>query len=265
MKRISFNRLFALLLLPLWMGACSAEGIGDTGEDPAGTRSIGWLKAQCRGESTLIRNEWVIRGRIVANDAYGEWSRALVVADQTGGITLYADASSLADRYPFGASVVLYANGLRLYNYGGKIVLGAATPTDYGFGIPSEAIASHLHRAPDAATAPEPATIPLADLGAAQVDTYVRVTGVRFAQPGRSWCDRDLETGRHIATEHTLLDEAGHAFTVRTIGSCIYAQEPLPSGKGSLCGVIDCFNGKYTLRVVNREIDFDQLRFGRNE
>lgn len=255
MNRIFF---FKWVLLPgmLLAGGCSrSEGLSYA-DDPAGEHSIAWVKSQCTGESTLIRREIVVRGRILANDAYGEWSRALVLGDQTGGIVLYADAAALHARYPFGAGVVLYLNGLRLYNYGGKIVVGAAVPSDYGFGIPQERLASHLQRVADADAAPEPRERPLAAIGPEDIDTYVRISGVRFAEQGVNWCDRDAATGRSVTTERTLVDEAGNTLRVRTSGSAIYANEPLPSGKGSLCGIVDCFNGKYTLRVVNREIDF---------
>lgn len=254
MRRICFNGLLPVLLL---LGGCRSEGIAPPGEEPAGgLHSIAWLKAQCTGESRLIRSEIAVSGRIVANDAYGEWSRALVVADASGGITLYADAGLLCDRYPFGAGVTLYLNGLRLYNYGGKIVVGAADPPAYGFGIAQEQIAAHLHRTADAPADPVPRTVALAEVGAGEVDTYIRVTEVHFVEQGASWCDRDPETGRFVATERTLADDAGHTLLVRTLGSALYAEDPLPSGKGSVCGVVDYFNGKYTLRVVNREIDF---------
>lgn len=256
MKRIAAIKLGLIALL---LGAASAcrSAAGVAYEEPEPTASFGWLKAQCRGESQLITSTIVVRGRVVANDAFGEWSRALVLEDASGGITVYADAAELAERYPFGASVVLYANGLRLYDYGGKVVVGAATPNAYGgFGIPQESVASYLHRAEDPAAAPEPRRVTLPQIGAAHIDTYVRVEGVRFVEEGSSWCDRDPQTGHFVATERTIVDEAGYAFRVRTAASCTYAAEPLPAGKGSICGVVDYFNGTYTLRVVNREVDF---------
>ena len=244
--------------LLLWAG-CSSEGIGFV-EPEAATHSVAWLKAQCTGTSALLTSEVVIQGRIVANDAFGEWSRALVLADESGGITLYADAASLAVRYPFGATVRLYANGLRLYDYGGKIVVGAAEPNRYGgFGIPAAAIAAHLHRGADRSDPPVPQTVTIAEIeaaGPARADTYVRLEEVAFDEAGCSWCDRDPETGRLVTTERTLTDAAGHTLVVRTRGGCHYAHEPLPEGKGSVCGIIDWFNGKVTLRIVNREIDF---------
>ena len=57
--------------------------------------------------------------------------------------------------------------------------------------------------------------------------------------------DRTADRGSH-----------GTEFIVRTAGTCTYATEPVPQGTGSVYGIIDYFNGKYTLRIANREVDF---------
>lgn len=260
MKTIAcIDRLVLGVLVPfVCFAGCSRSSGLDFPEtnEPDGLHSVVWLKSLCKGESRLLTEEIAVCGRIVANDRYGEWSGALVLEDETGGITVFAEGSSLADCYPFGATVVLYCNGLRLYDYGGKVAVGSA-PNDYGFGLTREELAAHLHRGVDSPAPPEPRTVSLDAIGSEHVDTYVRVTGVRFCEQG-SWCDKDPATGRRITTERTIVDDAGHSFLVRTAGDCDYAKEPLPSGKGSLCGVVDYFNGKYSLRVVNREIDFSE-------
>ncbi len=256
MKTILFHSA-VLLAAAVGMAACSrSRGLDypEREETTAGQHSIAWLKSRCKGESTLLTDEIVVRGRVVANDRFGEWSRALVIADETGGITVFADAASLAERYPFGASVVLYCNGLRLHDYGGKVVVGSE-PSDYGFGIPQETIASHLHRETDAPAAPVPVAVTLGWIAARHVDTYVQVADVHFCERG-CWCDKDPVTGRFVDTDRTIADDAGNRFVVRTRGGCLYAGEPLPEGKGSLCGVVDCFNGRFSLRSVNRGADF---------
>lgn len=257
MKPILF-RSATLLAAAVWVAACSRSSGLDFPEredTTAGQHSVAWLKSQCKGESTLLTDEIVVRGRVVANDRFGEWSRALVIADETGGITVFADAASLAERYPFGASVVLYCNGLRLHDYGGKVVIGSEPSDYYGFGIPQELVASHLHREADAPAAPMPVVVTLGRITAEHIDTYVQVAGVHFCERG-CWCDKDTATGRFVDTDRTIADDAGNQFVVRTRGGCLYASEPLPEGKGSLCGVVDCFNGRFSLLVVNREADF---------
>ena len=94
--------------------------------------------------------------------------------------------------------------------------------------------------------------------GKIQIDTRVRIDGVHFPQAGAKWCDTDPQTGRSVTTERTLADDEGHTLPVRTAGTCTYAKEPVPAGTGSIYGVIDYFDGKYTLRVTNRDILFPE-------
>ena len=150
-------------------------------------------------------------------------------------------------------------NGLTLCNYGGKIELGAE-PGDYGAGtIPREELSRHIRvTLPEEGESHRAAPLTFGEVSARHIDTRVRFDGVRFAEPGKAWCDTDPETGRTVATERTILDAAGNEFTVRSAATCAYAKEPLPSGTGSLYGIIDYFAGKYTLRVTNREIVFSR-------
>ena len=87
------------------------------------------------------------------------------------------------------------------------------------------------------------------------VAVYMLASRKRFVQQG-NWCDPDPETGRPATTERQIADASGREFTVRTAGTCTYATEPVPQGTGSVYGIIDYFNGKYTLRIANREVDF---------
>ena len=86
---------------------------------------------------------------------------------------------------------------------------------------------------------------------------YLRFEGVRFADPGVSWCDTDPVTLAWMTTERKLVDAAGRTLSVRTLAGCRYAAEPLPSGNGSVQGILDYFNGEFSLRITNREFFFD--------
>lgn len=50
----------------------------------------------------------------------------------------------------------------------------------------------------------------------------------------------------------------GRQFVVRTDRRCDYARKPLPAGEGTLCGIVEYFNGRYRLRITNHEILFDR-------
>ena len=140
-------------------------------------------------------------------------------------------------------------NGLTLCEYGGKLVLGT-TPTDDGPGRIAADLPRYLTVSPADGSRPEPRPRTIPEIGTADIDRYVRLDGVCFPDGG-PWCAVDPETGRHTTTEHRIVDTEGHTFTVRAASTCTYADEPVPSGTGSLCGIVDFFNGKFTLCVTD--------------
>lgn len=248
--------LIRLLALSLLLAASCNKTTKIRHEEPAGgTYTIAHLKSLCTSSSMLITGDITIQGTVVANDRFGELYKTLVIEDQSGGISIALDHTTIADLYPFGATVTVYCNGLTLCNYGGKIELGT-TPEDNGAGrIASGDIARYVRRGADPKSPPEAKTLALAKIGFEHVDTYVCFEHVRFVESA-AWCDLDPETLKPVTTERTLADGAGRTFVVRTLSTCKYAKETLPEGKVSIKGVIDYFAGKYTLHVVNR--DFTQ-------
>ena len=217
--------------------------------------SIANLKRHCSAQSVQITKDLTIVGRVVGNDRYDEFSRLLVLEDASGGIMVAVDHSDTANEYPFGSTLIVYCNGLTLNNYGGKIQLGTA-PNDYSTGhIPREELSRYLHITLSESTAPEPQHLRFATVTQQHIDTYVQFDDVYFVKEG-SWCETDPQTGHTLTTERLIYDADGNTFRVRTSGNCSYAKEPVPQGTGSIRGIIDYFNGDYSLRVVNRGIDF---------
>ncbi len=248
--RFLFGALLAALP-PLFCGGCDRGSSPRFEEEEAELRSVAALKALCDGQSSVVvRQDIAIRVRITGNDRYGERVGFLNLEDETAGITLAVEGRNLALEYPFGACVTLLCNGLTLYEYGGKILLGT-TPDEYGVGrIPREEVARYLHFEENPSAAPEPRVRRFDEISFADVDRYVRFDDVCFPDGG-TWCRRDPETTRYRTTEHRILDGAGREFTVRIASTAAYAGEPLPEGRGSLCGVIDYFAGRFSLVPVN--------------
>lgn len=256
-NRFGRHRLFCGFLLAALVGSAGCDRATVLGfEDdaaPAATMTVARLKTLCDGGHYPIADQTVVRGVVTANDRYGEFPRQLVIQDATGGIAIAADYSAADNAYPLGEELIVYCNGLTLYDYGGKIELGKIT--DESRIIPREELGKYLRlsgRTPEQITA---RPVRIGELSPADVDTYVRIDGVRFLESD-TWCDRDPETGRPATTERTLTDAAGRTLAVRTAGTALYADEPLPSGSGSLCGIIDYFGGAYSLRITGFETAF---------
>lgn len=248
-----------LLLVNLFLaGGCNkADSLSHTPSPDTSVTSIAHLKTLCTRRSVTLTRDIRLQCVVTANDHYGEFNRSLVVADASGGIEVAVDATKLYLDYPLGANLTLYCNGLALGDYGGKIQLGAPPSGDYAVDrIPASELSRYLRRDDSGTLRRSSVRRSFSEISLRDVDSYVRFDRVSFTTQD-TWCDIDSLSGERLTTERTIVDSTGATFRVRTLGSVRYADEPLPEGRGSLCGIIDYFNGEFSLRVTNREfIDF---------
>lgn len=246
----------AVLPAALLTAACDRATKQEYDTPPAQIHTIAYLKSLCTKDCVPVTWDLTIRGTVTANDRFGEFYKRLVLEDDSGGITVAADHTELFVRYPVGTVLTVRCNGLVLCDYGGKIQLGTLPEDDYGAGrIPGAELGRYLHAEAPAEGPPVPVSITIDALTPYLIDTYVRLDEVRFLESG-TWCDTDPETGRTVTTERTIADARGNRLTIRTAGTCVYAREPVPQGTGSLCGIVDFFGGRYSLRITNRETAF---------
>lgn len=252
----AMRRIVGISLAALLLSACNTA-TELTYEDDSGFVSIAYLKALCHGSSVRIAREVKIRGVVMAHDLWGEFPRTLVLEDTTAGIGVAIDHTALADLFPLGAEVTVYCTGLAVGEYGGKVQLGACPTGEYAVDrIARSDLERYLRCTQLNAYVRRPRTLRLDEIGPADADRYVRFEGIRFVETGADWCATDSETGERIATSRTIADDADRTFTVRTLPSAHYAAVPLPTGRGSINGIVDYFNGELSLRVIGYEVDF---------
>ena len=252
-------RRLPLLCAFLLLTGCYDSRFGERsgGEEPEpATATIAQLRQLYAGTTFVIATDVVVSGRVNTSDAEENFYRTFCVEEDGAGLEVMAGIDHLHNDFPPGSRVTLRLKGLALGDYGGKIQLGTAPDGDYGVGrIPREELGRYLRRNPDKDRRPQPAVCTFDAIGPRQTDTYVCFEGVRFTEAG-PWCDTDPETSEPQTSERTLTDAQGRTFRVRTLGTCAYATEPVPQGTGSVYGIIDYFNGKYTLRVSERRVEF---------
>ena len=245
-----------LIFYTLILSACDQATDYTPAVEDAQTISIAHLKSFCHEDTHRITREVSIRGRIISSDRFGEFGTTMVIEDASGGISLSVSDRTIADEYPFGASVQLYCNGLMLRNIGGKICLGLEPDSEGHDLIPSDRLHLYLERLNNEEQLPRPRTLRFTDLTPRDMDTYIGFEDVAFTERG-TWCAFDAEEQRFSTTEHPIVNAQGDSLMVRTLWSCSYANEPLPEGRGSLWGVVDYFNHRYALQVVNFSKSFD--------
>lgn len=226
-------------------------------------RSVAYLKSLCLSDACPVTQPCTVTGRVTADDLFGEYDRAIVVEDATGGIEIGIDrtAPELAAAYPVGSMVEISCNGLMLGDRSGTVVLGyPPTGTDAVDPLPASVADRFVRRVTGDDAAPVPIPVArFADLSQRMISMFVRLDEVRFAdeEVGEPFCMRDAETGRYLTTERHLIDEAGETIVVRILGGCDYRTEPIPEGAGSVCGILEFFNRNYQLRIVRHDLLFD--------
>lgn len=225
------------------------------------TVDIAYLKSLCRGETHPIRRTLVVEGRVTGNDLFQEFPRQLRVEDSSGGIEILIDGFRLHERYPTGAPLRIFCEGLHLGDYGGTVVLGAEPTGEYTVDrIPAADFAFRARVLAEDFEPLAPRECTLDDLSPALLGRFIRLSEVGFIdeEQGLCWCDIDPLTHRPAATTRHLHDDKGNTLAVYTVSECLYAGELLPGGRGSVCGILDRFNGEFQLRISNRDLLFQK-------
>lgn len=248
--------LFSLLML--LHCACSDSKHEAFINPPHGTISIAHLKTLCKGESYRIKEDIAIEGYVVANDLYNEYIHSIVLCDESGGIEIAVECDNTASTFPISARVVVNCSSLALGDVGGKVVLGAPPTGEYTTNRISESdFARYFIIDKNKPFEIEPETISIESINASLIGNYIALNDISFGSDStRKWCDQEPETGNYLTTERTLQDRAGNRLKVRTISQCDYRGEQIPSGWGSVWGILEIFNEEYSLRIVNHRIEF---------
>ena len=225
---------------------------------PRGTISIAHLKTLCRDGSTTITDDISIEGYVVANDLFGEYQKAIILCDESGGIELSLDCNSTATRFPISARVVIHCTGLAIGKYGGRLILGAAPSGDYTVDrIAEKDFALYIHVDTSRPKEIKPKQTKIDNISTNDIGNYIALNDVTFGnEAGLKWCDVDSESGKYISTVRTLYDKSGSSLQVRTIADCHYRSEEIPSDYGSVWGIVEYFNDSYSLRIINHRIEF---------
>lgn len=251
MMPIRFSLLISGLLLLCGAAGCDRATAPQYDPPAVGTVSIAGLKNRCHSASVLITEAIAVEGIVTANDEQGERVKSLVIEDESGGIEIAVDCTQLYARYPIGTVLTVLCQGLALGDYGGKIQLGAPPAGEYTVDrIPEATLLQYLR--PTGSQWRVPARRTFRELAPQHIDTYVRFDGVAFARTEQG---EPFSAADSIITERHLIDNAGDTLTVRLRPTCIYAAEPIPAGTGSVMGIVDYFNGRYSLCIANYGVE----------
>lgn len=255
MKRIVLH-IISFVILPTLL-SCN-QSSGDFDSPPYNLVSIAHLKSLATAPSRIITDDIAIEGHILVNDLFGEYYKSIVLCDNSGGIEIMVDTNNSAEEFPIYTHITVQCSSLALGNYGGKIELGAPPADGYNVSRINKSDFSRYFRLDHSdIKAIEATKLSIDAITPKHSGNYIRIEEVTFGQQaGMKWCDCNPETGEQIATERTISDKNGNSLTIRIASHYVYGNKAIPSGFGTVQGVIEYFNDKPSLRIVNNNYDF---------
>ncbi len=247
--------IFRLLLIISTIFSTACYSLPEGNSLSGGEVSIAHLKSLCRGDHYRIVDDYTIRGVVVATDWLGELYKSVVIVDKTGGLEVAVELRNISEYLPIFSEVTILCNGLMLSRIGGKIELGAPPTGEFPLDNIGEEMFDRYIRVVGSCEDFAPVTKRISEIGVGDVSAIIRFDNIRLCDEewGLSWCDMD-EEGNLKTTYRTFLDDEGNTIAVRTLPSCLYANEKIPITKITVVGVIDFSDNRYFLRIVNKSV-----------
>ena len=214
-------------------------------------------KAATQDAPITITKDEVLKAYVSGNDESGNIFKTIYLQDETGGISMLVDQSSVYNYYPVGQEVYVNLKGLCISVYGDEQQIGH--PDGYLFRTPWVDFEEHV-KANGWAGNDNVKPVVIDDISTlnAQVDAMkfklVQLEGVRFANGGKATFAPEDGYGNE-----TLTDSHGNTITVRTSNYADFASDELPVGQGTVLGILGRFRGAWqlTIRTKSDVLAFD--------
>lgn len=214
---------------------------------PAGANllTIQQLKARhsVAGQLDSMTDDVYIKGIVTGNDQFGNIYKTLYIQDETAGIVLSLNQTSLYNQYKQGQLVYVKCKNLVLGDYGGTPQLGAVYNGGTGQ-LPEIAIPNHLFKDGMPSGVPAPTHIRTSsDLIPDNLSKLVILDSCSFSEAGLPFVSDNLTTDRGLKLKD------GTTVTVRTSNYASFKNSIIPAGKGTVIGLLGLFNGTYQLVI----------------
>ena len=251
MKKIEISLLMVLSILLLTISSCVQEDfdVPEIPDEEAPDIETNATLADIvdlwqEGSFVTIEEDWVVSAVVIADDFSGNYFRTIVIQDDEGtGLTLLLNARDLHNDYPIGRRIYIEAKDLVVGDFNGLIQMGGSVfINDDGFeqmgGIEESLLESYITKGlRDQDIAPEVKEINA--LGSEDLSTLVRIENIQVTASDLGATYADAENLR--SENRTLEDCDGNLITLRSSGFADFADEDLPSGRGSIVGVYSVF------------------------
>ncbi len=193
------------------------------------------------GACDSVKDTIVISGIVTANDESGNIYKAIVIQDATAGLLVAINQTSLYADYRVGQRVFIKCQGMYLGRYHGLPQLGYTNSGAIGQ-LPAVLIRQHIFADSLPGKKVEPLVVLPTALNISMVNKLVRLENVAFTDAGSPWAD-------DAASGDRGLDGGPTTFIVRTSNYSNFATLPIPSGNGTIQGILSIYNTTYQLTI----------------
>lgn len=216
---------------------------------------------------------YIIKGRVISSDASGNIFKSIVIQDETAAISFSVNAASMYTNYRVGQEMVVNVTGIWGGLYHDLICLGAGA-NEYGSLVtsrmPVEIFRQHLelnglpNKGMQYVTmggnypADKPYCIVINDLSSipASGEDMHNMQSQLVEIPNVSFQEADGKTQYAPNQENvsrTIVDSKGGTLAVRNSGYSNFSNSILPSGTGTVRGILSYYNEAWQLLI--RDLD----------
>ncbi len=222
--------------------------------DPVGvaaTHTIAQLQTKAIANiPTLIDEDIIISGVIIADDESGSFYKEMIIQDSTAGLSIQLDVSNYNTNYPIGRRIFVKCKGLYIakdadlnYSIGLK---DAATIAR----IPQTLYEQYIIKGKWGVPV-TPTKISLTNVNNVKTNTLIQLDSVEFqpSDAGKTYANAATLTYKNTV----ILDCSGNSVIVYTSGYAKFANEKTPVNNGTLLSVYKLYRGAPELIMRNAE------------
>ena len=268
-KYSSTYQLFVVRDTDLDMNGTRIDGITATCQPDASAtaKTVAEVKAMYTGSLRQITENATLTAKVIGNDEAGNLYKYIYVEDNTGGIKININMTSLYldRRFQVGRTLTIGLKDLYINNKNGEIQLGALYSGNVGQ-VEQADMYKHFFRTDNPITTITPTLKTIENLTQEDVGRYIRIKDLQFIDSdlGKNYADGSSTSNR------TLEDCSGNTIYLTTSGYADFGTDDYPlasnateidTGKGDVTGILSYYNGKYQIWILNlRGADLDNPR-----
>jgi len=222
------------------------------------------IKSLYAEETIQIQQDLIIEGYVISSDKAGNFFSVLHFQDSSSnplaGFQIEIDVRDSHLFYPVGSKIYIKLKGLYLGKSKGVFKIGGVF-TSFGNvsvgRLPAAVVDNHIFVSCDEKSMIEPLKISIDDLQESFTNTLVQFGSVEILEEELG----ELFAIEREETERTLVDCNDNEFTLLNSGFSDFQYEMLPSGNGTITGVLLRENDAYSLAIRDlNDVDFSQER-----